>query len=199
MTANREAARPTLRERRRAELQHVIGVRAAELFQRQGLQATTVEEIAEAAGISLRTFYRHCAVKDDALTPLLAQGVHDMVALLAARPVGEPLAVSARAALVESIAPTGEGSRNIARVMLGEPSLKARWLAAGRQAQDLLAPVLRDRLGPGTGELRAAVTAGFLINVATTALEHWALHDDAGPLEAVVEEAFDGIADRTGL
>ncbi|WP_460305659.1 TetR/AcrR family transcriptional regulator [Actinocorallia aurea] len=175
--------------RTRAELQRLIGVRAAELFQAKGFQATTVEEI---AGISLRTFYRHCPVKDDALTPLLAQGVDDVVAVLAARPADEPLVVSARAALVESTARTGENSRSIARVMLAEPSLKARWLAAGRQAQDLLAPALRERLGRGAGELQAAVAAGLLINVATTALEHWALHD-VGPLESVVEEAFDGV------
>ncbi|WP_432510739.1 TetR/AcrR family transcriptional regulator [Kineococcus sp. SYSU DK001] len=57
---------PDLRERRRlatqAEIEHV----ALELFARNGSERTTVDDIATAAGVSPRTFFRYFATKEDA-------------------------------------------------------------------------------------------------------------------------------------
>ncbi|WP_432543330.1 TetR/AcrR family transcriptional regulator [Kineococcus sp. SYSU DK002] len=57
---------PDLRERRRlatqAEIEHV----ALELFSRNGSERTTVDDIATAAGVSPRTFFRYFATKEDA-------------------------------------------------------------------------------------------------------------------------------------
>ncbi|TDC68069.1 TetR/AcrR family transcriptional regulator [Streptomyces hainanensis] len=185
----------TLRERRRAETRREIGERAAELFERQGFAATTVEEIAEAAGISLRTFYRHCPVKEEALTPLLIQGVFDLAGELARQPEDEPLAVAARAAILRSAAHHDDAFwRRVVPVVLAEPALRASWLSAGRQAQETLIPLVADRLGCAETALRARVTAGLLINVATTVVEHWAGTDAATPLDAVVAEAFEAAA-----
>ncbi len=57
----------TLRARRRAETMALIEAAAADLFEAQGYEQTTVEQIADRAGISMRTFYRHCASKDGTL------------------------------------------------------------------------------------------------------------------------------------
>lgn len=119
-----------LRRRRRASMQRDLALGAVDLFERQGFAETTVEQIAAAAGISLRTFYRHCAVKEEALTPLLVEGVNTLVEVLAERPADEPLRDAAQAALLASSTSTSTGDlRRIARLMLGEPALKARWLA----------------------------------------------------------------------
>lgn len=183
-------APPGLRERRKLSVQQDIALTAMDLFERQGFVHTTVEQIAETAGISLRTFYRHCPVKEEALTPLLVEGVNELVAELARRPAAEPLPEAARAALLQACRMSGAETRRTARVMLDEPSLKARWLAAGRRAQDLLTPVVAARMGPGASELAAAAKAGLLISVATTALEYWARTEGAGTLDAVAAEAF---------
>ncbi len=47
---------------------------AARLFVGQGLQATRAEDIARAAGIAPRTFYRYFATKEEAVAPLYALG-----------------------------------------------------------------------------------------------------------------------------
>ncbi|EGJ73022.1 putative TetR family transcriptional regulator [Streptomyces sp. Tu6071] len=189
------APRPDLRQRRRASVRREIALRAIELFDAQGFGETTVEQIAAAAGISLRTFYRHCAVKEEVLTPLLTEGVEELVRALAARPSGEPLVDAARTALLAGSSVNGADTRRTARVMLAEPALKARWLAAGRRAQDLLTPVVAERVGAGPGEgVVAAALAGMLVNVATTALEYWALHPDGEPLGVVTQEAFGAVA-----
>lgn len=58
---------PDLRERRRRELARLIANTAVDLFERNGFAATTIDDIAAAAGISRTTFFRHCATKEAAV------------------------------------------------------------------------------------------------------------------------------------
>ncbi len=60
-------ALPDLRERRRRELARTIALAAVDLFERDGFSATTIDDIAAAAGISRTTFFRHCATKEAAV------------------------------------------------------------------------------------------------------------------------------------
>ncbi len=55
-----------LRVRRRTATQAEIARQRPSLFERYGFENVTVEQIATAAGISMRTFYRHCSGKDEA-------------------------------------------------------------------------------------------------------------------------------------
>ncbi|MYR64299.1 TetR family transcriptional regulator, partial [Streptomyces sp. SID625] len=64
----------TLTERRKAATQLDIAHAAAELFATRGPDGTTAEEIARRAGVALRTFYRYFRSKQDAVSPLLADG-----------------------------------------------------------------------------------------------------------------------------
>jgi AcrR family transcriptional regulator len=57
---------PSLRERRRRETAREISLAALELFEQRGLSAT-VEDIAKAAGVSPRTFFRYFPTKEDAV------------------------------------------------------------------------------------------------------------------------------------
>lgn len=56
-----------LRERRRRATLDEIAHAAVELFEEQGVSATTVEQIAARAGVSSRTFFRYCRSKEHAL------------------------------------------------------------------------------------------------------------------------------------
>ncbi|XVU28462.1 TetR family transcriptional regulator [Actinoplanes sp. CA-054009] len=55
-----------LRERRRLATQAEIEAVALELFGERGSERTTVEDIATAAGVSQRTFFRYFPTKEDA-------------------------------------------------------------------------------------------------------------------------------------
>src|SRR5690606_11931141 len=116
-----------LRERRRASVRRDIALRAAELFEQQGVANTTAEQIAVAAGAALVHAWGHSA---------------------------------------------GDTRRTV-KIMLAAPALKARWLAGVRRAQDLLAPLVAQRIGDQEGGLRASVLAALLVNYASTVLEHW--------------------------
>jgi AcrR family transcriptional regulator len=72
---------------------------ATELFAAQGVEATSAEQIAERAGVTLRTFYRHFPSKHDVLFADYDSGLQWFRKALAARPAGEPLVASVRAAV----------------------------------------------------------------------------------------------------
>jgi AcrR family transcriptional regulator len=63
-----------LRERKRQETFVRIGEASLRLFVEQGYEHTTLEQIAEAAGISRRTFFSYFKAKDDVLVGLQCDG-----------------------------------------------------------------------------------------------------------------------------
>ncbi|MFI9051495.1 TetR/AcrR family transcriptional regulator [Streptomyces sp. NPDC053427] len=193
MTAAR--GRPTLTERRRQETRMEIAEAAASLFSDQGYDATTVEDIASAAGISLRTFYRYCAAKEDALTPVLTSSVGQLVEEIAARPVDEPLTSAVRTAFGTStstrrLADT-ERARRLIRVMGGVPAIRMRWMAAGRDMQDRLVPVLAARSGAPQDSLEVRLLASALIDAISVAMEHWARQDAPEDIAELTRRALD--------
>jgi AcrR family transcriptional regulator len=68
-------------------------------FGSQGVEATSAEQIAADAGVTLRTFYRHFPSKHDLLFADYDSGLQWFRGALAARPEGEPIVESVRAAI----------------------------------------------------------------------------------------------------
>jgi AcrR family transcriptional regulator len=83
-------------ERTREALRRAALVR----FLAQGVEDTSAEQIAEDAGVSLRTFYRHFTSKHDLLFADYDAGLHWFRSALAARPDDEPITESVRVAVL---------------------------------------------------------------------------------------------------
>ncbi|MFI9081448.1 TetR family transcriptional regulator [Streptomyces sioyaensis] len=85
---------PGRRERRKQRTHEALMQAAARLFQDHGYEATTVKDIAVAAGIGERTFFRYFPSKES----LILQQVKDLIPLLGqavrARPAEEPALVA---------------------------------------------------------------------------------------------------------
>jgi AcrR family transcriptional regulator len=79
----------SLRDRQRAQIRADIRRSAFRLFVERGYDAVTTEEIATAAGVSARTFFRHVPTKEELLLAPVRHGGAEVVALLEQRPVGE--------------------------------------------------------------------------------------------------------------
>ncbi|MFD5394877.1 TetR/AcrR family transcriptional regulator [Streptomyces sp. NPDC127097] len=192
MTAAR--GRPSLTERRRQETRLEIAETAAALFSDQGYEATTVEDIASAAGISLRTFYRYCAAKEDALTPVMTASVGVLVEELARRPVDEPLSSAVQASFTSSAAARQladrEQARRLVRVMGTVPAIRMRWLAAGREMQDQLVPVLAARKGAPENSMEVRLLACALLDGISVAMEHWAWQDEPEDVAELTRRAL---------
>lgn len=183
-----------LRERRRAATRRDIEIAAADLFEAQGYDPTTVEQIADRAGVSMRTFYRYCRGKDDAIASLLGPGPENLAALVAARD-DLPLLEAVIEGFVEATAADGgdtELHRRLLRVIVQTAPLRSAWLAAGRAAQDELSVLFAARR-PGLDPLASDALAAATTATLTVAIEAWAKGEQAS-IRSAAQKALGVIA-----
>ena len=158
-----------LRERNAAHTRELILDTALPLFLEQGYEATTMEEIAERAGIGTSTLYRYFPSKDLlVLEPLSVRG--HLAAELRARPVEEPLDLALGHALTAFLtAARGDAARlrQVGAVVDSTPGLRARLLEEFIKERTLLEQAVADRLGRPTDDLFVVMTA----RTTTTVLE----------------------------
>ncbi|MFD8544573.1 TetR family transcriptional regulator [Streptomyces sp. NPDC059649] len=199
--------RPSLTEHQRRQTRLEIAEAAAALFADRGYEATTVEDIASAAGLSLRNFYRYCPTKEDALTPLFASGVGQLVDVLVEHPVEEPLSAAIEAsfgtATAERRLEDAARARRLVRVLGTVPVLRMRWLAAGREMQERLAPALASRAAAPVDSLEVRLMTTAVLDAFTVAMEHWAWQDEPEELVDLMRRAvaflrLDELQVRTG-
>ncbi|EFL40858.1 TetR/AcrR family transcriptional regulator [Streptomyces griseoflavus] len=203
----------SLTERRKAETRMEIARVAAGLFVRQGLRATRAEDIAQAAGVAPRTFYRYFASKEEAIGPLYADGARRWVEAVRAAPAGTPLPRVLEDAARHTLTPgrlVSEASfgwaRTLIRLAEADPALRRVWAEACRAAERQLAEVLAERLTAaqvptGADNVAARSRLDFTAAVASaavrTAMESWASGD--GPSEGPQGPADLAIANLAAL
>lgn len=166
---------------------------ALDLFERQGYDATTVNQIAEAAGVTPMTFFRHFATKDavlvtDPYDPLIAEAV-------AAQPVELPPLERTRLGLLAAlgdITPTEDATakRRVALVAQS-PSLRAA-VAVGTDATQ--EAIVERLVGDGVERLDAAIATSACLAATTTALLAWGSAPSDVTLAGLVRRALAHLA-----
>jgi AcrR family transcriptional regulator len=168
-------------ERTRAALRRAALTR----FLAQGVEATSVDEIAADAGVTVRTFYRHFATKHDLLFADYDAGLHWFRRALAGRPVDEPVVESVQAAIFAFPHDVDAISQ-----MTQMAALRVEQLDHGRIAGHLrrveadFAAAVTDHLVRRTpprsadDHLAIAVTARSLAAATFGAMETWMVHSD---------------------
>jgi AcrR family transcriptional regulator len=167
----------SLQERKQEFVRGELAGAAWGLFAAKGYEATTVEEIAQAAGVSRRTFFRYYASKEEVLVETTDEVAEEMLASLAARPASEPPLVAIQRALipvVESRLADTERARAIIRLLRESPTLRRAMLARHARMEERLAEQLAERLATdprsdGTATLLAFLTRAMM----DTAFNTW--------------------------
>ncbi|GAX54050.1 TetR family transcriptional regulator [Streptomyces olivochromogenes] len=197
---DRAAAVPglSLTERRKAATRMEIARAAAGLFMRHGLRATRAEDIARAAGVAPRTFYRYFAGKEECLAPLFSAGVEKWAEAVRDAPADLSVPEALRHAVVQTLTPgvgvrpeSMDWVRALLRLAEGSPALLRVWGEACQGAERTLARVLEARAavaGGGTEFRLGAAVAGAAVRAA---VEVWAAGDEpadgpAGPVALAV-------------
>lgn len=176
---------------------HVAAVerRALELFARHGFAAVTADQIAEAAGISRRTFFRYFPSKEDILLGDRKRFEETLVQALERSPPDVPVIDALRDTLValsEEVQEDIEASR--LRVQLFQQSPETMAAAAEQQRTYLmrLTPVLARRLGlDETKDMRPRLIVNLIMSTTTITLLHWLAIGCSRPLHDLVIEALD--------
>lgn len=188
-------------ERTREALRQAALVR----FLAQGVEATSAEQIAEDAGVSLRTFYRHFRSKHDLLFADYDAGLHWFRAALDARPADESIIDSVQAAIfsfpydvdaVTKIASLRRGELEPSRIVRHMREVEADF-ADAIQAQ--LRRRNCDIAGAPDARLHIAVTARCVAAAVFGAMEAWMLGSDRslGELARVCHVALESL--RVGI
>jgi AcrR family transcriptional regulator len=185
-----------LRERKRTKTRLMIQAEAFRLFAERGYENTTVDDIAYAAAISPRTFFRYFPAKED----VVIWDEYDPIApdLVDARPNDEPLAETLRAITREAIG--GLYRRDPeqllirTRLVTSVPELRARMLAQQGSGGQMLAALLAHKRGLPRDDLAARVIAAAFGAAIITAIDAWQTDDGKSDLLELVDRAIDALA-----
>lgn len=182
---------PGLRERKKIKLRRTIQTEALRLFEDQGYEHTTVEQIAEAAETSTTTFYRYFPTKEDVVLDNDASALFEPT--VAARPADEPLTATIRAALSAVVAAAeADREQTLARMRLVAtiPALEARYAGQERRSIDVMARLLASRTGRPADDYQLELVAFMLVAVLFTASRRWATDQGATPLATLADQAL---------
>jgi AcrR family transcriptional regulator len=192
-----------LRERKKQRTREALTDAACVLFARQGVENTTVEQIAAAVDVSPRTFFRYFSSKEDAAASVLDQQVTEVMRALEARPPEEPALTALRRAVVGVARAheddgSGDGAdhlRNVRALLLDSPAVRAASLHRGALRSGEMARLLAARMGVDPAhDGRPLLVATIVLCALETTVDEWQVHRPDTPLSNLLEEAFDLLA-----
>ena len=181
-----------LRERKKQKTRESIQRTALRLFEKQGYEQTTIEQIAAAAEISPSTFFNYFPTKEDvvlfdAYDPMTIQ-------MFLERPKDEPLNVSLRKVL-ENLAATFERDERMilarGRFFLEVPELRARLWDEAERSQLLLLQLLAERSGRRPDDYELRVTARIVTAALLEASKEWMRSNGRTGLVELTNRALD--------
>lgn len=172
----------------RADLEHT----AFGLFEANGFEQTTVDEIAAAAGIGRRTFFRYFPSKNDIPWGAFELELEKMRVRLKACPPEVPLMDAIRMALIDfnHVTPAQVPMhRRRMELILRVPALLAHSTLRFTAWRQVVADFVAERTGRRPGELAPQVIAHAVLGVAVAAYEHW-LDDPAADLGELLDDGM---------
>jgi AcrR family transcriptional regulator len=171
---------------------------ATRLFASQGFDGTTTDDIAEAADVSQRTFFRHFPSKEAVLYGDMDDLLEHFRDNLELRPPTEPLLTSVRESIL-SLAVDYEDQRKLrllqARLAASSPAVSAYSRAVVQQAWEReLGEALARRLGVDpTEDPRPEIIAAAAMSALRHAIRRWARSRGREELPALVAQALDAM------
>src|SRR5580700_10368651 len=180
-----------LRERKKIRTRQTIRREAFRLIEQNGYDATTVEQIAEAAEVSPSTFFRYFPTKEDVVLQ------DDMELLWMDVFLAQPADMGPIAALRTAVraAFDGMGAEDLAQLRetmdmaLAVPAVRARMLEELGRTSQIIAAAVAERSGKAASDFAVQAIAGAVVGIAMAA---W--FDEPGNLAAFGDKFERGLA-----
>jgi AcrR family transcriptional regulator len=183
-----------VRERTQIAIRNELTAAAVRLFTEHGFAETTARDIAQAVGVSERTFFRYFASKEDVVFGAQQELGTDLARRLAARPANEaPFRALRRSfdLMTETLVKDPEWSLAMLELTRQVPSLRARQVEKQDQWATQLADVLADRMDTDASvDLRPALYAATALSALDVAVSHWDATGRTQTLGEVLDRAF---------
>ncbi|MDR0848852.1 MAG: TetR/AcrR family transcriptional regulator [Propionibacteriaceae bacterium] len=184
-----------LREVKAERTRRSILKAAFDLFEREGYDGATMEEVAAAAEVGTSTLYRYFPSKVDLLLTPVAQWNDHLAAGLATRPAGEPILESLRQVVLDylrQVEVEADFVAQLRRLVEAAPIARAGLWDVYSQEQAALVRAVADRMGMKPTEPRAVLAAYLAMSVVQICLEASWTDPEAVPT-AVAEQYFAAI------
>jgi len=164
-----------LQSRKRQIVRDAIYDAAVELFAKEGFEQTTVEEVAEAAGISRRSFFRYFESKDDLLALNTVHCGEILVETVASCPAHLDMLEIVRETVLAGVKFTEAQEHTNQIIAIAERSTSARQAHLSRwmEVQDKLALAYAARIKGREYNLKPNLFAGISLLVINSAVASW--------------------------
>src|SRR5438105_5256723 len=163
MTQESAARVEGLRERHRKRTAADLEEAALTLFSERGFDAVTIDDIASAADVSRRTFFRYFASKEDVILSDHPKRLGALEAALDRRPADEPALTALRHAIMSMAGTYEEEREHLLRrfsLMTTTPALEARSLCLQRNWETAVTDMLAARMGRAGSRAHRVVADG---------------------------------------
>lgn len=192
-----------MRERKKRDRRSRIEDVAIDLFEQQGVDSTTIEQIAAAADIAPRTFFSYFDTKDDLVLADYSDRLGRILHELDQRPTEEPAWHALRASFAVVASDYAAEADRLARrfrIMVAAPSVQARSLQLQAGWEQSLAAKLSTRMAADRDDPTPRLIAATALAVMRASLQHWLTVPGAADLPVLVQAGFDqlgaGLAPR---
>ncbi|WP_219416052.1 TetR family transcriptional regulator [Pseudonocardia nigra] len=183
----------------RAEVRRALTVAAVELFTRRGYNETTVDDIAAAAGVGRRTFFRYFRGKEDAISPDHEAALAGVTQVFATAHPSEPtpsVVLRAGETVLDMYVEDADVALKRFRLVRAVPPLRDRESASAEHYRRLFTRELRERFADtDDAELRATVAAAAVVAAHNLALKAWLAAGARADGVAACRERFRRVAE----
>ncbi len=186
---------PGLRDRKKQRTRRTIERVALDLFEQDGFDATTIDQIAAAADVAPRTFFHHFPSKEDVVLSDDADRLDRIVLALQASSTAAPPWAALQTAFMR-VAADYETERAVLlrrfRIIQAAPSVAAHNLQIQTTWEDAVTDAVAAWLDvdPAT-DLRPGLIAGAALAAMRTSLRRWLTDDGESRLPDHVAACFD--------
>ncbi len=182
------------RERKKQQTRQALRREALRLFGERGFDATTIQDITDAADVAPRTFFLHFGSKEDVLLGDARDGVAAFEEMLRERPADEDIFTAVRETVIGLLAADEtpvEETRLQARLMIDDPSLVGRVFEHYVEFEAIIARAVADRYDlDAERDAYPRLLATCAMTAVRVALVLWYRRGEKQPLAEVVAELF---------